>query len=171
MDRPSAEAEIDKTGAPSTDEETDRLSGRQMESIAPPGFGDDKPAATGEVAPHALIEALRQGKMELFEALFGKLTGLRPPRLQEVIYGSGGEELAIVCRALKLDKPLMTSIFIWSRKGRPEFGSVDPRELSNAMTIFDGISADEAKETVDTWQAAPNPPKRWNGTQHGPAAQ
>ncbi len=134
---------------------------------APPGGV----AATGEIAPHALIEALRQGKMELFEALFSKMTGLRPPRLQQVIYGAGGENLAIACRALGLGKPLMTSIFIWSRKGRAELGAVNPRELSSAMTVFDQTEPETAREMTAAWIQGETIPGEWDRRLHGPAAE
>ena len=128
------------------------------------------------VAPHALIEALRKGKMELFEALFSRMTGLRPPRLQQVIYGRGGEELATACRAHGLGKPLMTSIFIWSRKGRPDLGPVDPRELSNAMTVYDETPPEAARQSVAAWtQEGPFPATLGSAasreTHHGPAAE
>ncbi len=129
------------------------------------------PAASGEVAPHALIEALRQGKLELFEALFGKMTGLRPPRLQQVIYGAGGENLAIACRALGLGKPLMTSIFIWSRKGRADLGVVNPRELSQAMTVFDETSPEAAQDMIAAWIEGDAIPGEWDRRLHGPAAE
>ncbi len=137
---------------------------------APPA-PDSASTATGEVSPNALIEALRQGKLELFEALFGKLTGLRPPRLHQVIFGAGGENLAIACRALGLGKPVMTSIFIWSRKGRAGLGAVNPRELTNAMTTFDETTPEAAQETVSAWIRGDAIPGEWDRSVHGPAAE
>ena len=132
--------------------------------------------AEGDVPPHALIESLRKGKMELFEALFSRMTGLRPPRLQQVVYGPGGEELAVACRAQGLSKPVMTSIFIWSRKGHRDLGPVEPRELSKAMTVYDETSAEAARQMVAAWTLqtsfpaalAPDEPTR---AQQGPAAE
>ncbi len=140
-------------------------------SEAPPPVPESATPATGEVSPHALIEALRQGKLELFEALFGKLTGLRPPRLQQVIFGADGENLAIACRALGVSKPVMTSIFIWSRKSRAEHGMVNPRELSNAMTVFDATSPEAARDTVSAWIEGDAIPGEWDLSVHGPAAE
>lgn len=136
-----------------------------------PAAPDSTSTATGEVSPHALIEALRQGKLELFEALFGKLTGLRPPRLQQVIFGADGENLAVACRALGVSKPVMTSIFIWSRKGRSDHGMVNPRELSNAMTVFDATLPEAAQETVSAWIQGDAIPGEWDRSVHGPAAE
>ena len=142
---------------------------------AAPAEAVEAPAEEG-VAPHALIEALRKGKMELFESLFSRMTGLRPPRLQQVIYGPGGEELATACRAHGLGKPLMTSIFIWSRKGRPDLGPVDPRALSKAMTVYDETSPEAARQSVAAWtQEGPFPAALSSPaspeTHHGPAAE
>ena len=67
----------------------------------------ERPAATlaeeldkqQRITPEFLIQVLRQGEITLFEALFGKLSGLPAPRLQRVLYDSGGDGLAIACRA------------------------------------------------------------------------
>ncbi len=164
-DREAAAAKESAEAEPTRSEATDDAE-HAAPSTTPGGV-----AASGEIAPHALIEALRQGKMELFEALFSKMTGLRPPRLQQVIYGASGENLAIACRALGLGKPLMTSIFIWSRKGRAELGAVNPRELSSAMTIFDQTTPETAKEMTAAWIRGEAIPGEWDRRLQGPAAE
>ncbi len=167
LDAAAEEAATQDRKAAETEPESEaRRAPDAIEEDAPPA-----PAASGEVAPHALIEALRQGKLELFEALFGKMTGLRAPRLQEVIYGAGGENLAIACRALGLGKPLMTSIYIWSRKGRADLGAVNPRELSNAMTVFDETSPETARELTSAWIEGEAIPGAWDRSLHDPAAE
>ena len=99
------------------------------------------------------------------------MTGLRPPCLQKVVYGAGGENLAITCRALGLGKPVMTSIFIWSRKGRADLGPVNPRELSGAMTAFDETSPEAAQDMISAWIQGEAIPGEWNRRLHGPAAE
>jgi uncharacterized protein (DUF2336 family) len=108
-----------------------------------------------EVTPEFLIQVLRQGEIRLFEALFGELSGLKPPRLQETIYDSGGEGLAIACRALEMPKPSFATIFLLSRRGRPGRRVIDPRELSRALMIYDRINAKAAVEVVKRWRRDP----------------
>ncbi len=108
-----------------------------------------------QVTPDFLIQVLRQGEIPLFEALFGELSGLRPPRLEQVIYDSGGEGLAIACRALEMPKPSFATIFLLSRRGRGGKQVVDPRDLSRALMIFDKINPKSAIEVLKSWRRDP----------------
>ena len=108
-----------------------------------------------QVTPDFLIQVLRQGEIPLFEALFGELSGLKPPRLQQVIYDSGGEGLAIACRALEMPKPSFATIFLLSRRGRGGKQVVDPRDLSRALMIFDKINPKAAIEVLKSWRRDP----------------
>lgn len=105
-----------------------------------------------KITPEFLIQVLRQGEIPLFEALFGQLSRLKSPRLQKVIYDSGGEGLAIACRALNMPKPTFATIFLLSRRGRPVNQVVDPRELSRALMIFDKINPNVAEDVLKTWR-------------------
>jgi uncharacterized protein (DUF2336 family) len=104
-----------------------------------------------EVTPDFLVQVLRQGEIPLFEALFGQLSGLNAPRLQNVLYDSGGEGLAIACRAMAMPKPTFATIFLLSRRGRTGSQIVDPRELSRALQLFDKIAPAAAAEVMKGW--------------------
>jgi hypothetical protein len=109
-------------------------------------------ADSGAITPELLIDVLQAGKHSLFESLFGQMTGLRPPLSQRVIYGTGGEDLAIACRALQIDKLLFPRIFLLSRRHRPGNPPADPRELSRSLAIFDNMPAAAAREILVGWQ-------------------
>ncbi len=104
-----------------------------------------------KITPDFLIQVLRQGEVPLFEALFGELSGLKAPRLQNVLYDSGGEGLAIACRAMAMPKPTFATIFLLSRRGRTGNQIVDPRELSRALLLFDKIAPVAAAEVMKGW--------------------
>jgi len=104
-----------------------------------------------KITPDFLIQVLRQGEVPLFEALFGELSGLKAPRLQNVLYDSGGEGLAIACRAMAMPKPTFATIFLLSRRGRTGNQIVDPRELSRALLLFDKIAPIAAAEVMKGW--------------------
>jgi uncharacterized protein (DUF2336 family) len=105
-----------------------------------------------KVTPDFLVQVLRQGEVRLFEALFGELSGLKAPRLQSVLYDSGGEGLAIACRAMEMPKPTFATIFLLSRRGRPGKQVIDPRELSRALLLFDKMNPSAATEVVKGWR-------------------
>ena len=105
-----------------------------------------------KVTPDFLIQVLRQGEVRLFEALFGEMSGLKAPRLQSVLYDSGGEGLAIACRAMEMHKPTFATIFLLSRRGRPGSRVIDPRELSRALLLFDKMNPRAAVEVMKSWR-------------------
>ena len=108
--------------------------------------------AQRKVTPDFLVQVLRQGEVPLFEALFGELSGLKAPRLQNVLYDSGGEGLAIACRAMAMPKPTFATIFLLSRRGHTGKNIVDPRELSRALLLFDKVSQSAAAEVMKGWR-------------------
>ena len=105
-----------------------------------------------KVTPDFLVQVLRQGEVSLFEALFGELSGLKEPRLRNVLYDSGGEGLAVACRAMAMPKPTFATIFLLSRRGHTGKQIVDPRELSRALLLFDKIAPAAAGEVMKSWR-------------------
>src|SRR3546814_8696697 len=63
-----------------------------------------------------LIRTLRQGQVPLFEALFEEWSGVAMPRRAEILYGAGGEGLAISCVALGVSKQDFATLFLLSRR-------------------------------------------------------
>ena len=107
------------------------------------------------LTPDILVQTLRQGEITLFEAMFAQMTRLRRRLMGRLIYEPGGEGLVIACRALQVDKPTFTSIFLLSRKGRPGDQVVDPRELSRVISLFDRVKPDAAQQVLRRWQRNP----------------
>lgn len=112
-------------------------------------------AEAKRLTPDMLVQTLRQGEIALFEAMFAQMTGLRRRLIGRLIYEPGGEGLVIACRALDVDKPAFTSIFLLSRKGRPGDQVVDPRELSRVISLFDRVKPDAAQQVLRRWQRNP----------------
>ncbi|WP_119167320.1 DUF2336 domain-containing protein [Algihabitans albus] len=112
-------------------------------------------AEAKRLTPDMLVQTLRQGEIPLFEAMFAQMTGLRRRLMGRLIYEPGGEGLVIACRALQIDKPAFTSIFLLSRKGRPGDQIVDPRELSRVISLFDRVKPEAAMQVLRRWQRNP----------------
>ncbi|WP_375593659.1 DUF2336 domain-containing protein [Algihabitans albus] len=131
----------------------------------PDSRADEQDDAAGRLArrlaeeerltPDMLVKTLRQGEITLFEAMFAQMTRLRRRLMGRLIYEPGGEGLVIACRALQVDKPTFTSIFLLSRKGRPGDQMVDPRELSRVISLFDRVKPDAAQQVLRRWQRNP----------------
>lgn len=108
-----------------------------------------------ELTPEFLVKVLREGEVSLFEALFAEMSGLRMRLIRRIVYEPGGEGLVIVCRALKIEKPVFTSIFLMSRKGRPGDQKVDPNELSRVLVLFDRVKPEAAEAVLKRWRRDP----------------
>ena len=106
----------------------------------------------GKVTWEMLIQTLRQGEVALFEALFAELSGLGPARVQIVLYESGGEGLAIACRALDMPKPTFATIFLLTRRSRPDRHTIGPNELSRALMLFGNVKSDDAQKVLKGWR-------------------
>jgi len=101
------------------------------------------------ITPETLIKVLRKGETSLFEALFSELSGVAPPRIQRLIYDSGGEGVTIICRALEIPKQTFATIFMLSRSaGR----AMSPKDLARASRIFDQVNVENAQRVLDTWR-------------------
>src|SRR3546814_8738736 len=85
-----------------------------------------------EAATNPIVQALRRGNLPLFELLFSELTHLRTPQLQRIVYGGRGEDLAIVCRAVGVDKLLFGSVYMRSEEHTSELQSL----MRNSYAVF-----------------------------------
>lgn len=110
----------------------------------------------GEVTPRMLVQVLRQGEVPLFEAMFSKMSGLRPRLLRRMLFEPGGEALAILCKAVNMGKPDFASIFMLSRKARNSERGTDPQELKLILELFDRIMPDAADRMLKKWQRDSN---------------
>lgn len=110
------------------------------------------------MTPQIVVEALRRGDIGLFEVRFAKLAGLRAAQLHRILYGTSGEDLAIVCRALGMDKLLFASVFLLSHKGHPAESKVGPRDLSRVTAFYDRITGESARQVLHEWQRDPGLP-------------
>ena len=113
-------------------------------------------AEDGKVTPRMLVQVLRQGEVPLFEAMFGKMSGLRPRLLRRMLFEPGGEALAILCKAIGIDKTDFASIFMLSRKARNNDRVTNPQELKRILDLFDRIQPDAADRMLKKWQRDSN---------------
>ena len=108
------------------------------------------------ITPELLIQVLRQGEVALFEALFGRLTGLAATQLKRIIYEPSGRDLAIACRALEISKANFSLIYLLVRRARPGQDTVPPRVASRVIKYFERIEGPAAQNVLRQWQRDPN---------------
>jgi uncharacterized protein (DUF2336 family) len=106
----------------------------------------------GKNSPRLLVQLLRQGEVALFEALFAKMSGIRVRLLRRLLFEPGGEALAIVCRAIAIDKPDFATIFMLSRRAHSNDRVTNPHELSKVLEFFDRLKPDVTQKVLSRWQ-------------------
>ncbi len=112
--------------------------------------------ANGRLNEEILLKVLRQGEIQLFEAMLGEWSGIGPQTLKRLVYQSGGQPLAVIAKALGIEKPTFTSIFLLSRVGRRDEQIVDPGELGNILKLYDQTSKESAQQVVSRWRSNPD---------------
>jgi uncharacterized protein (DUF2336 family) len=109
-------------------------------------------SATEAITQTLLVDTLRQGDVALFQAMFGKLTGLPPLLVRRVLFEAGGEGLAIACRAAGIDAAGFTSIFVLSRKARHD-SALAPGEAGRIVAFFSKIRPEHARRLLQNWES------------------
>jgi uncharacterized protein (DUF2336 family) len=104
------------------------------------------------ITPHLLVETLRHGEIALFEAMLAKLTGIKPLLIRRLLFERGGEALAIACRVIDIETPTFASIYLLSRKARPNEPPPPRGEISRILGFYETMSAEAAAQVVSTWQ-------------------
>jgi hypothetical protein len=107
------------------------------------------------ISVRLLPQILRLGYFRLFNILLSRLTKLDLPLIDSIVAETGGRTLAVVCRALGVDKAGFVSFFLLSRAARDGDHTVHPRELSFALSAFDKLSVNLAFDLLRTWQQNP----------------
>lgn len=111
---------------------------------------------TQTVTPKGMIQILREGEVRLFKALFAKTTGFAIELVRSFLREEGGRGLAIACKACGIDKSDFISLFLLGRQARPGNKVVDPRELSQAVALYDRIDAETAEAIAQAWRRDPD---------------
>ena len=107
------------------------------------------------VSIRMLPQILRLGHFRLFNILLARLINLDLSLVDAVTTETGGRGLAVICRALGVNKASFVSMFLLSRGAREGEQVVHPRELSYALAAFDKLSINLAYDLLRSWQQNP----------------
>lgn len=103
-----------------------------------------------------LTQILRLGHFRLFSIVLGRIIHLPTALTDIIVTEMGGRSLAVVCRAMLIDKAQFVSLFLLSRGARGGEQIVHPRELNNALLAFDRITPAVSQQLLDTWRQDPS---------------
>jgi len=112
----------------------------------------DRIAEVGELDEHFLVTSLRQGEVTLFDAAMCKMTDLRPTVFRRILYESGGEALALLCRAIDLEVETFLTVFELTRKAKDGHNGIGPEDLNKLRHLYETTNRDEADKVLKRWR-------------------
>lgn len=105
---------------------------------------------TGEVS--GLIAKVRAGDIAGFTKSLAQLTGVDPAMAAKIVGDTGGEPLAIACKAIGADRSQFTTIFLQLDYKR--FGKARPiAHVRDISRVYDLLPTDKAIAAVSLWNA------------------
>jgi len=108
------------------------------------------------ITPKLLPQILRLGHFRLFNIVLSRMSRLGLSLIDIIVSEPGGRTLAALCRAIAVDKANFVSIFLLSRGARSDEQIVHPRELSFALSAFDRLTPEVARDLVTSWRENPD---------------
>lgn len=137
------------------DEATDGALKKEAKAVEKPDEAEalvDRLVDLGELTPGLLVRSMGQGEVALFETGLARLAGLRRQLVRRILYEPGGEGLAILCRALGIEREVFSNIFHLSRKAKDVKDTPDSKEIENVLSFFDKTKQWDAAKVLKRWQ-------------------
>jgi uncharacterized protein (DUF2336 family) len=102
--------------------------------------------------PSVLVRLLRSGHSSLFEALFARYlnVGLRLGR--RILYQPDGRALAVACKAVGIERPVLTSLLETIRTTRLAGAGRAPEGFDSALDLFRRITPQESLDVLARWR-------------------
>jgi len=107
-----------------------------------------------ELGERFLVQCLRGGKMTLFVAGFARLARLDCHVVRRILFDPGYEMLAIVCRAIGLERMTLAAIHVLAHQGAGQPDAV--ASLREALKLFDGATPVRARAVLRHLRADPD---------------
>lgn len=99
-----------------------------------------------------LISALDSGQVRLFVSLLARKSRMREQLITRMLFESGGEGLAITCKALAMSQKDFLTVFAYSRRADPKGMQNFVREKRQAQDFFAKLTDDAAMSVLRNWQ-------------------
>jgi uncharacterized protein (DUF2336 family) len=98
-----------------------------------------------------LLQALRSGRVAAFVAGIAKLARLDPRVVRRVVFEPGGQSLAMVCKAIGLERSAVSNILLLAQRGMVEI--VSPEHVSGMMAFYDSLDRTRTRAVLQYWRS------------------
>jgi len=88
----------------------------------------------------------------LFEAAMCKMTELRPTVFRRILFESGGEALALLCRAIDLDIETFLTVYELSRKAKDGQNGNLSEERVKLRNLYESANREDAEKVLKRWR-------------------
>jgi uncharacterized protein (DUF2336 family) len=112
-------------------------------------------AERNAISHEMLVVALEEGQVDLFVALFARLTGLRDRLVRRLLFEPGGEGLGIACKAVGFDRSAYSQIFSRLSSTQPDRRKNFLMSHKLALEFFDNMSESAATAVLTRWRRDP----------------
>ena len=106
----------------------------------------------GKLTPEMLILALRDGDVNTFIALFGRMTDLTAHMIDRLLFDPTGKGLAIACKGIGGGKIAFASLFTLAQKVRAEVTGTIKMRLLDAIDFYDALPQKDAADVLNEWR-------------------
>lgn len=107
-------------------------------------------AETGELTIKFLVNAVRQGQIQVFTAGLAWLGHVDVATAQRIVFDPGGEALAVACKAVGLERADFASVFMLTRK--PGAGNQATQAINPVLALFDSVEEKNARRALAYWR-------------------
>lgn len=112
----------------------------------------EKLVKEGSVDANFLLKVLSCGEVHLFVSLLSKISGVRRGLVLKLSIEPEGEGLAVIVKALGLDKTIYASLFGLLKRTQMESGKKFKAHLHKALKFYDSFSVSTAKQVMRRWR-------------------
>lgn len=139
-------AELDARLAEATSEALERATAENhvdaVQALA------DRLAQRNELTYDLIVQTLRRGEVQLFEAMMAQMTGLSRELVARLLYEEEADGFVIIARVAGCDRSTFTTLFLLLQRAHPRHDADDPQQLRRGLELFDRLRPDTAKKVA-----------------------
>ena len=106
----------------------------------------DKLAKRDELTYDLIVQTLRRGEVQLFEAMMAQMTSLPRELIPRLLYEEEADGFVIVARVAGFDRSTFTTLFLLLQRAHPHHDADDPQQLRRGLELFDRLRPETAKK-------------------------
>ena len=106
----------------------------------------------GKLTPDMLILALREGDVDAFVNMFGRMTDLKAQIIDRLLFDPTGRGLAVFCKSSDAGKFVFASLFTLGQKIKSEATGTIKQRLLAATEFYDALSKKDADDVMNEWR-------------------